>query len=190
MLAAARVLVAERGAFDLTFDEIAERAEVSRRTIFNHFPTREDLVIALCEDVVVDVIEAMTLELQAAPTGAYTVPDYFAALTSSLTAIDLPAVIERIAKLIDPDDRPARRTALLTTAFSTVGTLIHDETRRRLPTLGELQVDLLASAFINGICVIAETWHSDPGADPDRSKWSAMLSTLMSSLERGYAHTA
>ncbi|MHC3003276.1 TetR/AcrR family transcriptional regulator [Gordonia sp. GN26] len=46
LVTAARELLGIRGA-DATIEEIAERAEVSRATFFNYFPSKDDLVGAL-----------------------------------------------------------------------------------------------------------------------------------------------
>src|SRR5260221_14170169 len=45
ILRSARLFVAEHG-LDVTVEEIAEAAGVSRRTLFRHFPTRDQLVPA------------------------------------------------------------------------------------------------------------------------------------------------
>ena len=41
---AAAELVRERGYEAMTYDAVAERAGVSRRTVFNYFPTKFDLI--------------------------------------------------------------------------------------------------------------------------------------------------
>lgn len=45
---AARVLYEQRGVEGVTFDDIAEYANVCRTTVFNHFPSGNDLLVALC----------------------------------------------------------------------------------------------------------------------------------------------
>jgi AcrR family transcriptional regulator len=48
ILSGARRVLGERG-FAITVDEIAEAAGVSRRTVFRHFPNRDDLLVAAIE---------------------------------------------------------------------------------------------------------------------------------------------
>ena len=48
--AAARALTAERGLNGYTVEEVCERADISRRTFFNYFPTKEDAVIGHADD--------------------------------------------------------------------------------------------------------------------------------------------
>lgn len=57
ILAAASELFAESGA-DLSVDEIARRAGVGHATVFRRFPTKEDLVIAMFEERLLEVARA------------------------------------------------------------------------------------------------------------------------------------
>lgn len=50
-------LLVERG-FDLTFDEVAERAGVGRTSVFRRYPTKEALLTAVGEQVTIDRMEA------------------------------------------------------------------------------------------------------------------------------------
>jgi AcrR family transcriptional regulator len=54
ILVAARQLVAERGP-DVPFDEIARRAGVGNATLYRHFPTRSDLLVAVYGDEVAEL---------------------------------------------------------------------------------------------------------------------------------------
>lgn len=61
LLDAARDLLARRGAAG-TIEEIAERADVSRATFFNYFPTKDDLLTALYRrhmDDFTDIVDAL-----------------------------------------------------------------------------------------------------------------------------------
>ncbi|MGW4118132.1 TetR/AcrR family transcriptional regulator [Nocardia sp. NPDC004711] len=65
-------LFAEKGYDATTIDEIAERADVSRGTFFNHFPRKEDLITEWAEDrrrTLMDRIE-QPLGAGASDTGA------------------------------------------------------------------------------------------------------------------------
>jgi AcrR family transcriptional regulator len=51
LLAAARDVFAERG-MDAPLDEIAKRAGIGNATMYRHFPTRQDLIVAVYADEV------------------------------------------------------------------------------------------------------------------------------------------
>ncbi|MGO4491796.1 TetR/AcrR family transcriptional regulator [Arthrobacter sp. 2YAF22_2] len=56
--AVARALTAERGLNGYTVEEVCERADISRRTFFNYFPTKEDAILGHADDEVpADVLE-------------------------------------------------------------------------------------------------------------------------------------
>ena len=67
IVAAAATLMEEKGGARFTVDELAARADVARRTIFNHFASLDDVVVEVCEDVLGSVVE--TLGASAAEPG-------------------------------------------------------------------------------------------------------------------------
>jgi len=56
----ARRLFAERGFDRVTVAEIAAAADVSEKTVFNHFPTKEDLAFAGREEGIARLVKAIT----------------------------------------------------------------------------------------------------------------------------------
>ena len=77
--ATARRLFAERGFDTVTVAEIAAAADVSEKTVFNHFPTKEDLAFAGREQGLVRLVADIT----GRPPGA-SVLDVFRALTTTV----------------------------------------------------------------------------------------------------------
>jgi AcrR family transcriptional regulator len=77
--ATARRLFAERGFDTVTVAEIAAAADVSEKTVFNHFPTKEDLAFAGREDGIGQLVAAITER----PPGA-SVLDVFRTLTTTV----------------------------------------------------------------------------------------------------------
>ncbi|HZE38764.1 MAG TPA: TetR/AcrR family transcriptional regulator [Stackebrandtia sp.] len=77
--ATARRLFAERGFDSVTVAEVAAAADVSEKTVFNHFPTKEDLAFADREDGLKQLIAGITQR----PPGVG-VLDVFRALTTNL----------------------------------------------------------------------------------------------------------
>ena len=77
--ATARRLFAERGFDSVTVAEIALAAEVSEKTVFNYFPTKEDLAFAGREEGIAGLVADITER----PPGA-SVLDVFRALTTAV----------------------------------------------------------------------------------------------------------
>jgi AcrR family transcriptional regulator len=77
--ATARRLFAERGFDAVTVAEIAAAADVSEKTVFNHFPTKEDLAFAGREEG----IARLVAEITERPAGT-SVLDVFRGLTTAV----------------------------------------------------------------------------------------------------------
>jgi AcrR family transcriptional regulator len=77
--ATARRLFAERGFDTVTVAEVAAAADVSEKTVFNHFPTKEDLAFAGREEGLMRLVADITER----PPGA-SVLDVFRALTTTV----------------------------------------------------------------------------------------------------------
>src|SRR3954447_11197166 len=77
--ATARRLFAERGFDAVTVAEIAAVADVSEKTVFNHFPTKEDLAFAGREEGIAQFVAAIAER----PPGS-SVLDVFRAMTHTV----------------------------------------------------------------------------------------------------------
>jgi AcrR family transcriptional regulator len=80
--ATARRLFAERGFDAVTVAEIAAAADVSEKTVFNHFPTKEDLAFADRERGLVQLVAA----IRERPAGTPVI-DVFRALTTTVIEV-------------------------------------------------------------------------------------------------------
>lgn len=66
----ARKLTAERGLNGYTVEEVCELADISRRTFFNYFPTKEDAILGHVDDEIPqDVIEGFIAGGASSPSG-------------------------------------------------------------------------------------------------------------------------
>jgi AcrR family transcriptional regulator len=77
--ATARRLFAERGFDSVTVAEIAAAADVSEKTVFNHFPTKEDLAFAGREEGIMRLVA----DIRERPPGT-SVLEVFRALTTTV----------------------------------------------------------------------------------------------------------
>jgi AcrR family transcriptional regulator len=103
LLAAAKQLFAEQGT-DASLDEIARRARVGNATLYRHFPTRTDLLVAVYADEVDELCRSGEALLDHTPTDD--------ALLVWLRAFVAHVADKRPLALAVPDDHTGRRSAL------------------------------------------------------------------------------
>lgn len=68
ILSAAQELLMERGYHDMSIDEIAERVGISKGTVYLHFASKEDLVLALLERGMQEFAHALDVALRGPTT--------------------------------------------------------------------------------------------------------------------------
>jgi AcrR family transcriptional regulator len=129
----ARRLFAERGFDRVTVAEIARSAEVSQQTVFNYFPTKEDLFFSGLEVFEAELLDA----IRQRDPGQSILAAFFGFVTeaSGLLAADDPDAIERlraIARLIDESPALRARERRIYAAYtSELADLIAAETKAR-----------------------------------------------------------
>lgn len=139
--------IAESGTMGFTIKDVAARAGVTPRTVYNHFPTREELSNAFA----VHVEEVLQAKVGEAPD-------------ERMRIADLPALILRLYPILEADEASLRAYAMLMVASRAPATVATDRSRRfedmLQAELGPLPDDQ-AHAVVAALRMFASTvgWH-------------------------------
>lgn len=166
ILDAAWSLIEERGAEELSMEEIAERAEVSRRAIYLHFASRADLLVAL----MAHLDEKLDLDASMRPVMA--AADPVAALRAWTE--HLARYHPRILNVARAVDRARRTDEAAAALWSHAMGAWHDACRRLAARLAEEER-------------LAEPWTEETAAD---MLWALMSTDLLEDLTEdcGWSH--
>lgn len=193
---AAAELMDETGGTAFTVDELAERADVSRRTVFNHFASLEDVFAEVCAEVLGELIEKLAVPIDAAATDGPTTepgPAMLDELAAVVRSTDLVTPMAYLTRTLGGTDAGGPWHAnLLTRALSQVGEGLTAVLRRRHPGADPLDLQLLVSAFTGGVLVCHAHWWERTGAaddDASRAVWAELLDRLIHQLRTGFAST-
>lgn len=190
ILAAAHDLVQERGGPRFNVDELAERADVARRTVFNHFASIDEVLLALSADVLEVIIDEFIAAVAASPVGDGTRASMFSELAEMLRHADLPSVIASVSKILgDPDGDDARSRALTHETFARAAERLLHEVSRRYPEADTLDSEVLVGSLMNGVVVIAKRWLGQSRGRTDahsRADWDHLLARLTNTIRSGY----
>lgn len=190
---AAASLLGAKGADGFTVEELARRAEVSRRTVFNHFGSVDDIVITVCTEVLGDLVE--TFESRPSAPAGTSDAGVFDELAEALRSTDLVAPIAYLTRVLGTSDNDSsqRRAVVLLRAFTEVSERVAAEMLRRHPEADELTTRLLVSSLIGGLVVLHTHWLAATGGSADtasRAVWDELLDQLIRQTRDGYASTA
>jgi AcrR family transcriptional regulator len=105
--------IAESGTMGFTIRDVAERAGVTQRTVYNHFPTREELSNAFAAHVE----ELIGSELGAPPE-------------EGIRVAGLPGVVRDFYPILEAHEAPLRAYAMLTVATRAPAQVATDRSRR------------------------------------------------------------
>jgi TetR/AcrR family transcriptional regulator of autoinduction and epiphytic fitness len=193
ILAAAHDLVEERGGPRFNVDELAERADVARRTVFNHFASIDEVLLALSADALEVIIDEFIAAVAASPVGDGSRASMFTELAEMLQHIDLPSVIASVSKILgDPDGDDARGRALTHETFARVAERLLHEVARRYPEADPLDTEVLVGSLMNGVGVIAKRWLGQSCGSTDarsRAEWDHLLARITDTIRSGYLPT-
>jgi AcrR family transcriptional regulator len=193
ILDSARALIAERSGPRFSVDELAERADVARRTVFNHFASVDDVLLAVCAETLAVVVDDFLDSVSRMRESDGSRASMFDELAAVMHASDLPTAIATMVQVTGgPAAADAHAADLAAAAFSRVEARLLLEVGRRHPAADPLDVELLVGSLMHGTSVIAKHWIARTAGrvdDASRAEWERLLSHLVHSLRSGYLLT-
>lgn len=136
--------VTETGSFDFVITDIAARAGVSPRTVYNHFGDRQGLIEALSEFAQREMERRGGTDI---PATLHELPGLVAPNFGAMEAVpELSEAFARLDYASQPSANRARRTVL-----------IHELVKAAYPDLSERHGEVIAAIIRNGAS--STTWH-------------------------------
>jgi AcrR family transcriptional regulator len=184
ILDAAANLMHRSGGTSFSVDELAAAADVSRRTVFNHFDSLEDLVIAVADEM----FGALIGDIEAQAASPSSEPETVLADLAAVAAADrmVPAVASLVGIFGGNDAQPSNRDAvLMQRAMALFTDRISATISARHPDLDPLSLELVVAAFLGGVLGLVERWRLETGAvdTPDsRRLWDHYVTSLIAIL--------
>ena len=187
---AADALIRERGTARFSVDELAERADVSRLTVFNHFSSLDDVVTTACARELAVVIDTFEAQVVAAPLGDGSLGSLFDEVATTLRGTDLtPAIAYLSSALEHVRDPEISGVRIVQDTFHRVSGQLVAAASERHPGAHRLDVELLVSTLLHGIALVAEHWTDETAArldDATRARWDELLEHVLVTAKRGY----
>ncbi len=187
--AARRLIDAHQGP-RFSVDELAAEADVSRRTVFNHFDSLDDVILAACTEIL-DAVVASFRGATASGRGGGGVETVFEEIVHAVRSTDLPQLTAYLwSALGGLEAPPDRQQRFMQVALSRVADDLTLEVLRRNPAVDPLDAELLISSLLHGVAVIARRWVDEFGGATSpaaRRSWDHLLDRLVSRLRTGFS---
>ena len=190
ILDAADALIRERGKPQFSVDELAERADVSRRTVFNHFASLDDVIMTTCTRVLSTTVDEFRAATASSPAGDGSREGLFDEITTALRTIDLPPVVAYLSGVLDAEGENGRSQHGISDVFTRTTEQLSTEIAARTSAIDEFEVAILLSSVMNGIAVVSGHWLASTGGaldDASRTVWNELLDRLIVTIRTGYA---
>ncbi len=172
-----------------TVDQLAERADVSRRTVFNHFASLDDIVLEvfgeILESILDDIASGFGTEVDTSP-GAM-----FDEVADAVRSADLVTPITRLKRMLargECEPSPSE-AALFESAINDMTTRLSAIVMHRHPDADPLVVDLMCGGLVGGGVVVVRRWRESTGGvdtDASRRTWTELLERMISVNRDGY----
>lgn len=196
IVTAAAELAGARGLDGFTVNDLAERAGLSRRTIFNHFATVDDAVYASFADRIAGLYEDVERDL--GQRRFATLDEAFEAFAEAVRRIDVIATVRSgLAPLGLAVFEPATSSSTVPDRTEVWAMRITDgvvrecttSLRVRLDDADPLQVRLLVDLLVAAVKACVEQWFesTDGELSPQGlQEWDRLLDAALSRLRRGF----
>jgi AcrR family transcriptional regulator len=192
ILDAADALIRERGNRHFSVDELAARADVARRTVFNHFPSLDDVIMTTCTRVVTAAVDEFRAATAANPAGDGSLASLFEDIVAPVRGMDLPTVVSYLSGVLAEDGDESGQHMALRNVFTRTTDQLSLEIAGRYGGLDEFDVAIMVSSLMNGIAVVSQHWIIRTNAaldDASRAVWDELLERLITTVRSGYPAT-
>ncbi|MBD2763208.1 TetR/AcrR family transcriptional regulator [Kocuria sp. cx-116] len=187
---AAGELTDRHGIQGFTVDDLAAKAGVSRRTIFNHFSSAEDAGYEYLSELVTRLIRAVLAELpDASERGEQTLGSVYQDLCTAMRSHSLVEALRPL--LLQVTEVKESPTAALWgfRVTSAATERLENVLCERLPDHDRLELQLVATSIINSMSVCMDAWLLRTGGelnDESRRIWDELMSDALLVLGRGF----
>jgi TetR/AcrR family transcriptional regulator, regulator of autoinduction and epiphytic fitness len=188
LIDAALALTRRHGPEGLTVDTVAELAGVSRRTVFNHFATLDEIVLAACTEVLDVVVDGFLAAAAAGPPGAPSIRSVTDDLVRALRTTDLVGPMAYLTHALGEYEDPRAR-GFVETAFGRCTQHLRAAAIQRYPSVDPLGVELVVGSLLSGVLVLHGHWWERTGAADDaasRAEWDRLLDHLVTTLREAF----
>jgi AcrR family transcriptional regulator len=186
ILDAADSLILDKGKAQFSVDELADRADIARRTVFNHFSSLDDVIMTSCTRTLNRAMDEFLTVASVTPSSHGSRVQLFDEVATAIQAMDLPSLVSYFFGLLDGDDA---RTQNADSVFMRSTENLTVELARRSGA-DAFEVAILVSTLMNGIGVVAQYWMEQSGGSRDtasRDLWNSLLHRLITIVRDGYS---
>ena len=192
---AAAALIDERDGTGFTADELAEQADVARRTVFNHFGSVEEIVLEALGGMLASIVAGIEDELSARAADPGDADGMFDQLAAAVRAADLVTPICRLKRILGPDGGGVSHghAQMFERAFTELRAQLAATLRRLHPDTDPFLVDLMCGAVVSGGVITVGYWEdATGGVDTPESRrvWDGLLDRMIAAARTGYGATA
>jgi len=185
--AAAEVLVSKPR--PLSVADVADRAGVSRRTVFNYFPSVDDLIIAVGADALDGLVQGLNIGA-GSPATTDDATAVFEEVAAALRGIDLVDTVVRATRILGGTGFEDPRIAnLVRDTFVAIADRMTSALTAKHPAANAFEIELLVSALIGGVVVVYKNWVERVGltdSEQSRRVWSELFETHLHMVRDGY----